>query len=192
MYLTTFTRGHSSFAVNQCAWFMSHPGPTHIAAAKRIMRYLAGTRSLGITYLRNASDASLESVGIGSTPNQLSASADANHAGADDRRSVSGWASMLRRAMVTSASKRLPVTAISSTEIEFYSASQCALDCVDLQRVMDLMGYPQAGPTLISQDNKACIFLVKGSGMYARAKLIDPRVHRVREFAAGPEPQIKL
>ena len=92
MYLTTFTRGDCSFVVNQCAMFISNPGPTHIAAAKRILRHLAaGTRSLGITCKRNASDASLESVGIGSTPNQLSASADADHAGADDRRSVSGW-----------------------------------------------------------------------------------------------------
>ena len=57
---------------------------------------------------------------------------------------------------------------------------------------MDLMGYKQKGPTLIAQDNNACIFLVKGSGMYARAKHIDTRVHRVREFAAGPEPQVKL
>jgi len=48
MYLTGFTRGDCSFAVNQCARFMSNPGPTHIAATKRILRYLAGTRSLGI------------------------------------------------------------------------------------------------------------------------------------------------
>ena len=74
---------------------MPNPGPTHIAAAKCTLRYLAGTKSLGITYRRNASDASLESVGIGSTPHQLSASADADHAGADDRSSVIGWAVML-------------------------------------------------------------------------------------------------
>jgi len=50
IYLTCFTRGDCSFAVNQCVRFMSNPGPTHIAAAKRILHYLAGTRSLGITY----------------------------------------------------------------------------------------------------------------------------------------------
>ena len=57
---------------------------------------------------------------------------------------------------------------------------------------MALMGYPQEGPNTIAQDNNACIFLVKGSGMYARAKHIDTCVHRVREFAAGPELQVKL
>jgi hypothetical protein len=69
---------------------MSNPGPTHIAAAKRILRYLAGTRVLGITYWKNAADASLKSIGIQTVANELSASADADHAGADDRRSVSG------------------------------------------------------------------------------------------------------
>ena len=37
---------------------------THIAAAKRILRYLAGTRSLGITYKRGAVDPSLLSIGM--------------------------------------------------------------------------------------------------------------------------------
>ena len=109
-------------------------------------------------------DPSLLSVGVETAPNQLSASADADHAGADDRRSVS----------------------------EFYSVSQCALDCVYLRRIMELLGYEQTAPTLIAQDNNACIFLVKGSGTYARAKHIDTRVHRVREFAAGDKLEVKL
>jgi len=50
MYLTCFTHRDCSFAVNQCARFMSNPGPTRIGAAKRILRYLAGTQSLRITY----------------------------------------------------------------------------------------------------------------------------------------------
>jgi len=48
MYLTCFTRGDCSFAVNQCARFMSNPGPTHIAAAKRILCYLQPRGSCAI------------------------------------------------------------------------------------------------------------------------------------------------
>jgi len=121
-------------------------------------------------------------------PNQLSASTDADHAGADDRRSVSGWAIMLAGAMIAWSSKRQPVTSISSTESEFYSVSQCALDCVYLRRIMQLLGYEQTSPTLTAP----CIFLVKCSGMYARAEHINTRVHRVREFAAGDKPEVKL
>jgi len=88
-------------------------------AAKRILRYLAGTRSLGSTYKRGAMDPILLSVGMETAPNQLSASADADHAGADDHRSISGWAIMLAGAMIAWSSKRQPVTAISSTESKF-------------------------------------------------------------------------
>eukprot|EP00961_Rhodomonas_salina_P191206 2579739-Rhodomonas_salina.1 len=44
MYTSVLTRQDISFAVNQCALFMSNPGPEHIAAAKRILRYLKGTK----------------------------------------------------------------------------------------------------------------------------------------------------
>jgi len=169
MYLTCFTLWDCSFEISQCPRFMSNPGPTHIAAAKRILRYLAGTRSLGITYNQGDMDPSLLSVEVETGPNQLSASADADHAGADDRRSVSGWAIMLAGAMIAWSSKRQPVSAISSTESEFYRVSQCAFDCVYLWWMMELLGYQQTAPTLIAQDNNGCIFLIKGSGMYARA-----------------------
>ena len=94
MYLTCFTRGECSFTINQCARFLLNPGPTHIvASAKRILRYLVGTRSLGVTYRHGAVDPSLLSVGMKTapSPNQFSASADANHAGDDDGRSESKW-----------------------------------------------------------------------------------------------------
>ena len=53
-------------------------------------------------------DPSLFSIGMETGPNQLSASADADHVGADDRRSVSGWALMLAGAMIVWSSKRQP------------------------------------------------------------------------------------
>ena len=47
---------------------------------------------------------------------------------------------MVDGAMVSWASKRQPVTAISSTESEFYSVSQCAMECVYLRCAMALLG----------------------------------------------------
>ena len=120
-----------------------------------MLRYLAGTTSLGLTFKQTS----------GTHANQLATTADADHAGADDCRSLSGWAVLLNRAMVSWASNRQPVTAISSTESEFYSVSLFRLDCVYLRRMMDMMGYKQIAATTIAQDNNACIFLVEGSGM---------------------------
>jgi len=99
---------------------------------------------------------------------------------------------LLNGAMVSWASKRQPVIAISSTEGELYSVSLFGLDCVYLRRMMDMMGYTQIAATAIAQDNNACILLVKGSGMYNRSRHIDTRVYRIRELATGATPGVKL
>jgi len=70
---------------------MANPGPTHITAIQRVLRYLAGTRSLGLTFTRTS----------GAHANQNYATADVDHAGADDHRSVSGWAVLINGAMVS-------------------------------------------------------------------------------------------
>ncbi len=183
MYLSVLTRGDCSFAINQTARFLNNPGPSHIAVVKRILRYIAGTASLGLTY-RKSNDAQ--------EANNLNASADADHTGANDRRSVSGWCVMLNGSMISWASKRQPVTAISSTESEFYSVSQCVVECVYLRRLMEKIGYAKKSPTLIAQDNMACIYHTQGARMYHKAKHIDTRVYKVRELSSGDNPEVKL
>jgi hypothetical protein len=94
---------------------MSNPGPSHVAAARRVLRYLAGTRSLGITYKRSGQDAAVTSVGGHVSSNTLTASADADIAGAKDRLNVSGWALMLNGAAVTWSSKRQPKRGVAKS-----------------------------------------------------------------------------
>ena len=90
MYLSVI-RGDCSFAINQTARFLNNPGPTHIAVVKRTLRYIIGTANLGLTYRKSAD---------GQRTNKLNDSTDADHAGANDRRSVSGWCVMLNGAMI--------------------------------------------------------------------------------------------
>jgi hypothetical protein len=136
MYLTCFTRLDRCFTVNQLDRFMSDPDPTHVTESRRVLRYLVGTRSLGITYRHDGLDEAIKSLHGSLECNTLSVSADADHVGVKDRHSVSGWTLILNGAAITWASKRQPVTAISSTESEFYSVSQCARDYVYLRRIM--------------------------------------------------------
>eukprot|EP00961_Rhodomonas_salina_P258413 3492742-Rhodomonas_salina.1 len=64
---------------------MANPGPSRIAAAKRILRYAKGTSTVGITYTAGAAVA-----------NQLYAYVDADHAGdPEGRRSVTGYCVMM-------------------------------------------------------------------------------------------------
>eukprot|EP00961_Rhodomonas_salina_P045719 613930-Rhodomonas_salina.1 len=61
---------------------MSNPGPSHMIAARRILKYLAGTVDKGLTY-----EAQPETLA-----NLLWGFADSDHAGdPDTRRSVTGY-----------------------------------------------------------------------------------------------------
>eukprot|EP00961_Rhodomonas_salina_P031049 417822-Rhodomonas_salina.1 len=79
---------------------MSNPGPSHMAAARRILRYLAGTAHHGITY--EAQPKSRE--------NLLWRFADADHEGdPDTRKSVTGYVTMMCGAAISWASNRQAV-----------------------------------------------------------------------------------
>jgi predicted RNA-binding protein (virulence factor B family) len=47
-----------------------------------------------------------------------------------------------------------------------------------------MMGYEQCGPTLVGEDNVACIHMSESSAMFHKGKHIDVRVYRLREFVA--------
>eukprot|EP00961_Rhodomonas_salina_P014546 195263-Rhodomonas_salina.1 len=65
---------------------------------------------------------------------------------------------------------------------EFYAASAVGCELVFLRSVADAMGFRQSGPTPVAEDNIACIYMSKSSAMYHKAKAIDTRVYRLREF----------
>jgi len=50
MYLAVATRPDIAFAVSTLSRFLDNPGDTHWEAVKQIFRYIAGTRSLQLTY----------------------------------------------------------------------------------------------------------------------------------------------
>jgi hypothetical protein len=172
MYLVSWTRPDIAFAVSQCARHMSNPGPSHVIAAKRILRYLKGTQDLGLTYRRGTA-----------APNQLYGYADADHAGdPEGRRSVTGYIVMLNGAAVSWQSNRQNVTALSSAEAEYYAASAISCDLAYLRRMMENLDYAQSGQSPVAEDNIACIYMSKTSSMYHKSKHIDVRVYRLREF----------
>ncbi len=96
MYWSVFYRGDCSFDINQTVRFLNNPGTTHIVVVKRILRYIVGTTNLGLTYRKSTDE---------QKANKLNGSADADHAGTDDHRSVSGWCVTLNGAIIYLTSK---------------------------------------------------------------------------------------
>ena len=89
---------------------------------------------------------------------------------------------MLNGAAVSWQSTRQQVTALSTAEAEYYAASVAGTDVTYMRRIMDDLGYKQEQPTVLWEDNMACIYMSQTSVMYHKARHIDTRVYHLREL----------
>jgi hypothetical protein len=181
----TTVRPDTSAAVSDIGRFTHCPGPEHMRAAYRILRYLKGTRNHGMIYRSLPESTPIRPV--------LLAYTDANWAESDDRISTSG---MIIRLIDESeigdessfgdviyySTKRQDNITLSSTEAEYVAACSCSLEIVWLRRLMDQLGFKQQQPTIIMEDNTSAIALATGPSIGRRSKHIDVKYHKIREL----------
>jgi hypothetical protein len=148
-----------------------------MAAAKHLVRYIQGSRELGIMYSKPSNSGPMNQ------PNVLWGFVDSDWAGCpDSRRSTTGFTLMLNGAAVAWKSKRQSVVALSSAEAEFIAASALVQEVIYTRRLLENLGFPQKEPTFIYEDNRTCIAWSEGSvGGSDRAKHIDLREHFVHD-----------
>nr|XP_027192547.1 uncharacterized protein LOC113787705 [Cicer arietinum] len=114
----TITRPGISFAVQQVSQFMHSPRHLHLAAVRRIIRYLLGTSQQGLFFP------------IGTVP-KLIAYSDADWAGyPDTRRSVTGWCMFLGSSLISWKSKKQTRVSKSSTESEYRTMSTACSEII--------------------------------------------------------------
>jgi hypothetical protein len=82
LYLASWTRPDSAFAVSELSLFVSNPGKSHLEAAKRVFRYIKKTITLGLTYRSQASLSDMPTI----APNVLCGYVDSDWAGCPDSR----------------------------------------------------------------------------------------------------------
>ena len=172
LYLACWSRPDIAFAVSELSRFVSCPGQTHMVAAKHLLRYLNGTKNLGLVYSAPESRANI-----------LWGYVDSDWAGCpDSRKSTSGYALMLNGAAISWKSKRQSVVALSSAEAEFVAASSMVQEVIYTRRFLENLGFPQPEPTPVFEDNRTCVAWSEGSvGGSDRAKHIDLREHFVHD-----------
>eukprot|EP00961_Rhodomonas_salina_P001956 27005-Rhodomonas_salina.1 len=152
---------------------MSNPGPEHITAAKRILWYLKGTKGQKLTYTRQPPE----------TANHLICYAYSDHAGdPDTRHRVTGYVVLLNSAAVSWQSMCQQVTALSTAEAEYYAALVAGTDVTYMHWIMEDLGFKQQEPTVLWEDNMACIYMSQTSIMYHKARHIDTRVYHLQEL----------
>eukprot|EP00253_Pinus_taeda_P007207 PITA_07207 len=151
------------------------PKEAHWQEAKRILRYVKGTKRFGILYT-----VSEHSDLVGYT--------DSDWAGSvDDRKSTSGYVFHMGSGAISWASKKQSIVALSTSEAEYVAATAAACQAVWMRRMLRSLGQEQAKATVIFCDNSSAIALSKNSVFHKRTKHIDMRFHYIRELVSNGE-----
>ncbi|CAI7931262.1 unnamed protein product, partial [Closterium sp. NIES-54] len=169
MYLMTCTRPDLAYPLSILARYVA-PGrhrPEHMAAAKRVLRYLCSTSGLGLVF-------------GGRRPVVVTGHADTSWA--DDQatqRSSQGYTFSLGSGSVSWRSTRSSSILGSSCEAEIYTGAMAAQELRWLTDLLTDLGEP---PPVLYVDNKAMLALCREHRLEHRTKHIALRYFLAREL----------
>ena len=166
LYLSVCSRPDISYAVGALARHMSKPTVDHWNVAKGVLRYLAGSAEVGISYKGGGGE--------------LLGFCDASFADAKGRKSTSGYVFVLGGGAISWASKVQPTVAMSTAESEYIAAAATVKESLWLRHLLYDLGI-RVGAVPLRSDNSACISLMESPISSARTKHIDICHHFARE-----------
>jgi hypothetical protein len=173
MYASLTTRPDITHAVNVLSRSNSNPSEASMIKAKRVLRYLSGTPTKGLTYTHAHTHMNIVVV---------SAYSDADWGGdLVDRKSTTGYAVMINDNLVSWNSKKQQTVALSSAESEYMAVSEVMKELLWLRALLNEIGVPLATPSIIYVDNQAAIQISKNDTHHDRTKHIDIRHHFIRD-----------
>lgn len=180
LYLATNTRPDISCAVSTVARFAHNPKQSHAKAIKRIVRYLLGTASLGLTmkpirsYTVNmwvdAAFAGLHNV--------------EPHSSADSSRSRMGFVICIEDTPIIWQSKLLALTVLSTLEAEYMALSQGLRELLVVKRLLETLveanGVSNTNTVVRArafEDNQGAYLLATRHRITARTRYFLARYH---------------
>ena len=169
LFLQICSRPDISFAVLVLSQHCASPKPCHYAAAKRILRYLKGTRSYRLHY------------GGAHRHLPLSGLSDADWAGdKQDRASVSGFVWSLGGGPISWSAKKQNCIALSTTEAEYIALTRAIQEGIWLRQSLHQFQLPCPTPLVVCTDNNGAKSLSVNDSNHGKAKHIDIRYHFIR------------
>lgn len=178
MYLAIGTRPDIAHAVQQLCRHLDCYGPVHWEAAKRVARYLKGTRLFTLVL-------------GGDHPARLLGFTDSDFANCPDtRRSVSGYCFTLGSGMVTWSARQQKTVSLSTCEAEYLAASDASKELTWLRTLLLELNFVQPSATPLLCDNTGGITLSEDASFHSKVKHIDIAVHSIRERVS--RGQLKL
>ncbi|XP_052736599.1 secreted RxLR effector protein 161-like [Vigna angularis] len=171
MYAQTCTRPDISFAVGMLGRYQSNPRMDHWKAAKKVLRYLQGTKEYMLTYRRSNH---LEMVGY----------SDSDYAGCmDSRKSIFGYVYLLAEGAIFWKNAKQSVIATSTMEAEFVACFEATIHPLWLRNFVSRLGIIDsiARPIRIYCDNSVVVFFSKNDKYSKGAKHMDLKYLSIKE-----------
>ncbi|XP_060971854.1 retrovirus-related Pol polyprotein from transposon RE1 isoform X2 [Cannabis sativa] len=168
----TLTRPDIAYIVSKLSQFLHCPTTTHWQACKRVLKYLKGTATHGVSFKRGSSRTLA-----------LQGFSDADWASCpDDRRSTGAYCVYLGSSLVSWSSKKQTVVARSSTESEYRALAHVTAEIMWLKALIQEMHIPVHNTPIIWCDNLGAASLAANPVHHARTKHIEIDVHFVRDM----------
>ncbi|XP_042974887.1 secreted RxLR effector protein 161-like [Carya illinoinensis] len=171
IYAQIYTRPDISFAVDMLGRYQSNPGMSHWKAAKRVLRYLQGTKDYQLTFRRTDN---LEVTGY----------SDSDFAGCfDSRKSTSGYVFLLAGGAISWKSMKQTITTSSTMEAEFVACFEATVHGLWLRNFISGLGVVDSieRPLRIYCDNSSAIFFSKNDRHSKGAKHMELKYLSVKE-----------
>ena len=176
MYAATATRPDITTAVGIVSRFLASPKTIHCNMVRQIFYYLRQYPDSSLSYTQVLNP-------------KLVGYCDASWANNEDYSSISGFAFLFGKSLVSWSSKKQPVIALSSTEAEYVTVTSGAQEALWFNALLKELGYMQE-TVVIYEDNEACINLTKNPQEYKRTRHIQVKYHFIRSLVQ--EKKIKL
>ncbi len=140
----------------------------HWDHAKRVLRYLNGTKTLSLNF--NGS--------ISAEPIMWQ---DSSFGDGESRRSRTGFVAMMCGGPVVWGSKLQSTVALSTTEAEYMAISAAVQEVLFIRQLLSNLAHPPSKSTRMLEDNNGCKAMATNDMTTAKSKHIDIRYHFIRE-----------
>jgi hypothetical protein len=181
IYLAICTRPDISYAAMSLGQFNANPTRGHLLAAKRVLRYLAGTLDLALEFHFDGGvvPATLAGFTRGCVVSDADWASDES-----DRRSISGYCYYFLNSLVSWSATKQKSISLSSTEAEYYSLTHALKEAIWIRLLLSLLSLPSISPFPLLSDNQSACALANNSAITSRSKHIDIRHHFIRDHIA--------
>ncbi|KAG7662884.1 uncharacterized protein J8A68_003568 [[Candida] subhashii] len=194
LYLANTARPDLAFSISQLSHYLQSPRQSHLMAAKRVLRYIAGTRELSIKYSPSITTNGPRKYLIYfnkymSCFEKKKGYSDSDWAGEkDSRKSTGGYIFWFANGPITWKSKLQTATSQSTTEAELYALGEAGREMIWLKQIFEQLEIPVK--RILYCDNQGTIAIVDHSTSLSKLKHIEIKHFFIRDHIEAKDFQV--